>query len=283
MADNVAITAGSGTTIATDDIGGVQYQRAKLSLGADGTAVDAVAGAGAVGTGVQRVTLASDDPAVTALAAIGGYLDTEIAALVASAAASATAAKQPALGTAGSASADAITVQGIASMTPLLVSGAVAHDAADSGNPHKIGLQARTTWPTAVADADRVNAIGDKYGRQIVAHVPRGLRSRQTTTITSSTSETTIITAGASGVFLDVYKLLITNTSATACNVTIKDATAGTTVEIYAVAAGQTVGFTLPACDAMKQTTAANNWTATCSSSVASIVINAMFVSVVDA
>jgi len=70
MADNVAITAGSGTTIATDDIGGVQYQRAKLSLGADGTAVDAVAGAGAVGTGVQRVTLASDDPAVTDLAAI---------------------------------------------------------------------------------------------------------------------------------------------------------------------------------------------------------------------
>ena len=70
MADNVAITAGSGTSIATDDIGGVQHQRVKLSLGADGTAVDAVAGAGAVGTGVQRVTLASDDPAVTDLAAI---------------------------------------------------------------------------------------------------------------------------------------------------------------------------------------------------------------------
>lgn len=70
MADNVAITAGSGTSIATDDIGGVQHQRVKLSLGADGSAVDAVAGAGAVGTGVQRVTLASDDPAVTDLAAI---------------------------------------------------------------------------------------------------------------------------------------------------------------------------------------------------------------------
>jgi hypothetical protein len=36
MADNVAITAGAGTTIATDDIGGVQHQRIKLTMGADG-------------------------------------------------------------------------------------------------------------------------------------------------------------------------------------------------------------------------------------------------------
>jgi hypothetical protein len=62
MVDNVAITAGTGTTIATDDIAGVHYQRVKPTLGADGTAVDVSAGAGAVGTGVQRVTLASDDP-----------------------------------------------------------------------------------------------------------------------------------------------------------------------------------------------------------------------------
>jgi len=67
MADNVQITAGTGTTVAADDVGGVLFQRIKLGLGADGTAVDAVAGAGAVGTGVQRVTLASDDPAVIAL------------------------------------------------------------------------------------------------------------------------------------------------------------------------------------------------------------------------
>jgi hypothetical protein len=70
MSDNVQITAGSGTTIAADDIGGVLHQRVKLSLGADGTANDASAGAGAVGTGTQRVTLASDDPSVTALAAL---------------------------------------------------------------------------------------------------------------------------------------------------------------------------------------------------------------------
>jgi hypothetical protein len=68
MADDVPFTPGSGATGAADDIGGVYYPRVKLSLGADGTAVDAIAGAGAVGTGVQRVTLASDDPAVSAIA-----------------------------------------------------------------------------------------------------------------------------------------------------------------------------------------------------------------------
>lgn len=41
MADNVAITAGSGTSIATDDIGGVHFQRLKVTWGPDGTANDA--------------------------------------------------------------------------------------------------------------------------------------------------------------------------------------------------------------------------------------------------
>jgi len=41
MADDVLVTAGTGTTIATDDIGGRHFQRVKLAIGADGTAVDA--------------------------------------------------------------------------------------------------------------------------------------------------------------------------------------------------------------------------------------------------
>ncbi len=43
MADNVAVTAGAGTSIASDDIGGVQYQRIKVTHGVDGTATDASA------------------------------------------------------------------------------------------------------------------------------------------------------------------------------------------------------------------------------------------------
>lgn len=61
MADNTVLNAGSGgDTIATDDISGVKYQRVKLALGADGTAVDATAGNGTSSTAVQRVTIASD-------------------------------------------------------------------------------------------------------------------------------------------------------------------------------------------------------------------------------
>ena len=61
MADNVSIpTAGTAAAIAADDIASVLYQRVKLSLGADGTAVDAVAGTGVDGTGVMRVSLATD-------------------------------------------------------------------------------------------------------------------------------------------------------------------------------------------------------------------------------
>jgi hypothetical protein len=40
MADNVAITAGAGTTVAADDIAGVMHQRVKISQGADGSATD---------------------------------------------------------------------------------------------------------------------------------------------------------------------------------------------------------------------------------------------------
>lgn len=94
----------------------------------------------------------------------------------------ATAAKQPALGTAGTASTDVITVQGIASMTALKVDGSavtqpvsmatntpvgnVAHDAADSGAPIKVGGKAiaHGANPTAVAAADRTDWYFSRAG-----------------------------------------------------------------------------------------------------------------------
>jgi hypothetical protein len=63
MADNVAITAGSGTTVAADDVGGVLHQRVKISIGADGTAADWPVGSGNQ-SAVPRVTLATDSPGV---------------------------------------------------------------------------------------------------------------------------------------------------------------------------------------------------------------------------
>jgi len=64
MADNFLTTVGDGTgpSFASDDISSVQYPRGKVSLGADGSATDAVGGTGVDGAGVQRVSLATDVP-----------------------------------------------------------------------------------------------------------------------------------------------------------------------------------------------------------------------------
>jgi len=69
MADNVAITAGSGTSIASDDIGGVQYQRVKISQGADGAATDVSSAAPLnvtlANTGANATAVKVDGSAVT--------------------------------------------------------------------------------------------------------------------------------------------------------------------------------------------------------------------------
>lgn len=77
-ADNITIPAtGTGTAtpvVATDDVSSVHYQIIKVTIGAlDSAGSLIVGGAGAVAAGVQRVTLASDDPAVTALQIIDDW------------------------------------------------------------------------------------------------------------------------------------------------------------------------------------------------------------------
>lgn len=132
MADNVTIPAtGSGTAtpvIATDDVGGVQYQRVKLDGGGDGATTPVLAGNG-VAASAMRVTLASDSTGTVAATQSGSWATTVSGTVAVSAASlplptgASTAAKQPALGTAGTASADVITVQGVASMVALKVDG----------------------------------------------------------------------------------------------------------------------------------------------------------------
>lgn len=108
MSDGLILNAGSGgATLATDDIGGIHYQIQKLAYGAldSATLVDTT----------NRMP--------TAAAQNGTWNITNISGTVSLPTGAATAAKQPALGTAGSASSDVITVQGIASMTALKVDG----------------------------------------------------------------------------------------------------------------------------------------------------------------
>lgn len=90
-------------------------------------------GNGVTGTGSQRVTIASDNTAFSVnLGTIGG---------------AATAAKQPALGTAGTASADVISVQGVASMTPLQTRNS------GTATPVRIASAGASTNLTEIADS----------------------------------------------------------------------------------------------------------------------------------
>lgn len=154
--------------------------------------------------------------------------------------------------------------------------GDTASGASDAGNPLKIGGLARTSPPTAVANAQRVGAQLDIYGKQVVRS--GGLREdlgNQATTITSSTSETTIVTADAT-YKLDLYALFVSNTSATGTKVTLKDSTAGTTRWVGYIPANDVRGFSLDPSGAHKQNAANNNWTLTCGTSVASIEVTAL-------
>lgn len=133
---------------------------------------------------------------------------------------------------------------------------------------------------TAQTDATQTTSIGSFIKglvKLISDALNRTFNVNNHVTITSSTSETTILSAVAA-TYLDLYGLIITNTSATACNVTIKDDTGGTTRFVFAVGAGDTKGFVIPKESAHNQAVLNKSWTATCSASVASIDITALAV-----
>jgi hypothetical protein len=180
-------------------------------------------------------------------------------------------------GQATMANSEPVVIASDQSALPVTSSGGVAHDAVDSGNPVKVGGQARTTNPTAIQDGDRSNFITDKLGKQVVVSSIRDLKTVQQTTITNSTAETTIGTAVAA-TFLDLYSLVLTNTSATGTTVTIKDATAGTTRLVIYVPANDTRGIALTESAAIPQAAVNNNWTATCGTAVTSLEVTALFV-----
>ena len=123
----------------------------------------------------------------------------------------------------------------------------------------QVGGIAKTTQPAAALDGQRANILTDKLGRVVVApgHV-RDLVTNQYTQLTNTT-ETTIVTAVAA-TYLDITSLIITNASNQAVNVTLRDATAGTTRAVLNLAANGGVVFNPPA--PLKQAAVNSNWTA---------------------
>lgn len=116
------------------------------------------------------------------------------------------------------------------------VSGDVAHDSVDAGEPVKIGFKAYnfdgTAPQTAVAEADRVNAISTPEGIQYVetAH-PRFWHT--SADYASAQTNASVKAAPGAGLSLYITDISISN-GATAGNITLLDGSGGTVLyEIY--------------------------------------------------
>ena len=158
------------------------------------------------------------------------------------------------------------------------VGSSTATGSAVPANAFYEGLLAKTALPSAATDGNLTGAMGDKFGRQVVlTNAIRDLVSPITQlTLTSTTTETTLIAAVAS-TFLDIVSLVVVNTSATVCQVDFRDSTAGTIRATHLIPPTDERGISLPV--PLPQNTVNNNWTAKCGTSVASIIITGSYIS----
>jgi hypothetical protein len=97
---------------------------------------------------------------------------------------------------------NSITVDGTVAATQsgtwnVVAAGDVAHDSPDSGNPVKIGFQAETALPTAVANGDRTNGTSDQFGRQLVTHISPGMQTWKSANYTTTQTGVAVWTPGA--------------------------------------------------------------------------------------
>lgn len=244
-------------------------------------------GNGATGTGSQRVTIASDNTAFSVNATLSAET-TKVIGTVNIAASqtiavtnAGTFATQPTIQTGTN------SIGKISDITTSVTPGTAAANlgkaedaAAASGDTGVMALGVRNDSLTATqtnANGDYGALSIDTSGILIIAGAPRLLKGRQVTTITSSTAETTILTSVAS-TFLDIYGLILTNTSATVTKVSVRDATAGGTITVLEVPPTDTRGFMLPLDSAIPQAAVTNNWTAQCGTSVASLEVTVLYV-----
>lgn len=134
---------------------------------------------------------------------------------------------------------------GVTTVTTLTGS-AIAHDGADSGNPHKIGAKATTalSGKTMVADNDRTDLFAATDGVLITRNVclEDVVQERTTNTDGVSTAFASGLAAPGAGVRLWITSVTIANSSAAFCTVDLRDGSAGSVLWTCPVPA--TGGFT---------------------------------------
>ena len=241
MGNGVTGTGVQRVTISSDSTGQVAIAAGAATIGAltpnqsvntaQVNGVTTLTGAGATGTGAQRVTTSQDTTTIAGSAP----------------------------GTAGSASAQVVTVQGVASMTPVQTSlinvGATAvvtggvngsigvggnqpASASATGNPLQDGVDGQTAFPSAGTTGHPIYLFGDKYGRMIDGQsAPVDLWVSGAVVITASTSSTSIIGApGAGKIYLT--SCFAHNTGSSTTLVTYQNGSGGSAIAYGIAPAG---------------------------------------------
>lgn len=286
MSDNITVTPGTGATIAADEVGAVLYQRVKIGVGVPDVAPTDLAFGAAAAASSLPVTQSTEDVArMGALTETAPTTDTASSGLngrlqrVAQRLSSLIGLLPTALATGGGLK---VTVQDTSGAAldytvPALVGGDIAHDSpVGSSKPVVVAGRAATANPTAVADADVSRIMTDKLGKVIAVSAVRDLKGVGTQTYTNTT-EASFISAVAS-TFNDLYGLVLSNSSANATTVTIRDSSGGTTRAVITVPAGETRGFMLDAGSALPQATVNTAWTAQCSTGVTTLTVTGFYV-----
>ncbi len=142
--------------------------------------------------------------------------------------------------------------------------------------------RAATGNPANAVDGQMVAVMADKAGRVVVTETQvRELCKSQTTTITASTSETTIVTA-TSGVFNDLTGLVITCTGDTVIGtLTLRDTTGGAAKAIFdfpPTAANPIAPVVIDFTPPLSQTAVNTNWTIQASANAGTIHVLAQFI-----
>jgi hypothetical protein len=201
MADNVEITAGTGTDIATDDVGGVHYQRVKIDLGGDGAASPLVRGQQTSANSIP-IVLASDQSDLDV--AVNGNIGQQ-------------------------AKAGSLPVTLASDEDNLGVVGAAANDAAVSGNPVRIGGKYKTPADNDDVDSgDTVDLLLDDVGAVVLGQHPGAWDTNDNWS--AAQTNTQIKAAPGTGLALCVTSLTFSSDGQNAGSVSLVEDTSGTPV-----------------------------------------------------
>lgn len=137
----------------------------------------------------------------------------------------------------------------LATNTPV---GNVAHDAADSGAPIKVGGRARSTEIAAVASDDRADFVTDLVGKQIILPYanPENFVSGAITSAMTGTTSTSLVAAPGAGLRNYITTIIVSNAHATVgTDIIIQDGSGGTTlltIPAAAVYGGAVINLPVP-------------------------------------